>query len=192
MKIGILTMKYRRNYGGILQCLALQNTLRKMGHEVEVIQFWPSLKVGFLYKVVGFVSSYRSIYQILLGLKEHFVKFRKPNTQRSNTFLEQLVKENRKFISTYINYTKEVDEYSISQVANDYEAIVVGSDKIWTGLAKKKLSYFFDWEPEYRGLRVSYAPCSSNQKVPFFKTRHLKHLLTQFDAISVRDSNTQN
>ena len=47
MKIGILTMAYRRNYGGILQCVALQNTLTSLGHEVEVIQFRSKQKASF-------------------------------------------------------------------------------------------------------------------------------------------------
>lgn len=39
MKIGILTLLPRYNYGGILQCLALQSVLEGMGHEVKVIRF---------------------------------------------------------------------------------------------------------------------------------------------------------
>ena len=37
MKIGIYTLPFKTNYGGILQAWALQNVLEKMGHQVEVI-----------------------------------------------------------------------------------------------------------------------------------------------------------
>lgn len=37
MKIAILTLPPRENYGGILQCYALQNTLERMGHKVTII-----------------------------------------------------------------------------------------------------------------------------------------------------------
>ncbi len=40
MKIGILTFHSQLNYGGVLQCWALQTTLDKMGHEVVVIDRW--------------------------------------------------------------------------------------------------------------------------------------------------------
>ena len=40
MKIGILTFHSQLNYGGVLQCWALQTVLEKMGHEVVVIDRW--------------------------------------------------------------------------------------------------------------------------------------------------------
>ena len=42
MKIGILTFHSQINYGGVLQCWALQTALEKMGHEVVVIDRWLS------------------------------------------------------------------------------------------------------------------------------------------------------
>ena len=38
MKIGILTQPLHTNYGGLLQCWALQRALREMGHEAWVVQ----------------------------------------------------------------------------------------------------------------------------------------------------------
>lgn len=37
MKIAILTQPLIQNYGGILQCYALQTILQNMGHEVVVL-----------------------------------------------------------------------------------------------------------------------------------------------------------
>jgi len=184
-------MRYRRNYGGILQCVALQNTLRNMGHEVEVIQFEPILKTSFLYKALGFLSSNGSFLCLFTALKEQLYRIVKPFIQKTKVPIESLVNRNKSFIASNINYTQLVNEYSIAQLANDFDAIVVGSDKVWTGLAKKKFTYFLDWEPSFRGLRISYAPCSSNYRVPFFKKKMLRSLLAQFDSVSVRDANTQ-
>ena len=39
MKIGILTFHRAHNYGAVLQCYALQEVLKGMGHEVEVIDY---------------------------------------------------------------------------------------------------------------------------------------------------------
>lgn len=38
MKIAILTLPLHTNYGGILQCYALQTVLERMGHKVFVIE----------------------------------------------------------------------------------------------------------------------------------------------------------
>ena len=39
MKIGIITYHFARNYGAILQCYALQEQLRSMGHDVWVLNY---------------------------------------------------------------------------------------------------------------------------------------------------------
>ena len=38
MKIGVLTLPFNINYGGILQCYALCTYLKKQGHEPVVLQ----------------------------------------------------------------------------------------------------------------------------------------------------------
>jgi len=42
MTVGILTFHSQLNYGGVLQCWALQTVLEKMGHKVVVIDRWLS------------------------------------------------------------------------------------------------------------------------------------------------------
>ena len=39
MRVGILTFHDALNYGAVLQCYALQNTLMNLGYEVEVIDY---------------------------------------------------------------------------------------------------------------------------------------------------------
>ena len=41
MKTGILTFHAAHNYGAVLQAYALQEYLKKLGHEVEVIDYRP-------------------------------------------------------------------------------------------------------------------------------------------------------
>ena len=41
MKIGILTFHRALNYGAFLQCFALKKTVESLGHDVEIIDYWP-------------------------------------------------------------------------------------------------------------------------------------------------------
>ena len=41
MKIGILTFHCAANFGAVLQTLALQEVLRRMGHEAYVVDYRP-------------------------------------------------------------------------------------------------------------------------------------------------------
>lgn len=45
MKIAILTQPLIQNYGGILQCYALQTILQNMGHEVIVLNRIKSIRL---------------------------------------------------------------------------------------------------------------------------------------------------
>ena len=40
MKIGIVTQPLHANYGGVLQNYALQQVLKRMGHEVWTLDYW--------------------------------------------------------------------------------------------------------------------------------------------------------
>ena len=45
MKIGILTLHYAINQGAVLQAYALQEAVRKLGHDVEFIDYRPRYPV---------------------------------------------------------------------------------------------------------------------------------------------------
>ena len=57
MKIGILTLPLNLNYGGILQAFALQDVLRRMGHEVYVFDndFVPIYKRPFYKQIAVYI-----------------------------------------------------------------------------------------------------------------------------------------
>ena len=41
MRIGILTFHRALNYGAFLQAYALRRVMSEMGHQVEVVDYWP-------------------------------------------------------------------------------------------------------------------------------------------------------
>lgn len=52
MKIGILTLPFNNNYGGLLQSYALQTHLKNQGHEVRVINRWVIISFCTLFQKV--------------------------------------------------------------------------------------------------------------------------------------------
>ena len=74
MKIGILNFHRALNYGAVLQCYGLQETLTALGHEVSVIDYRPriiekhrsyflfDILVFFVYRyLIYFESTYKSL-----------------------------------------------------------------------------------------------------------------------------------
>ena len=180
MKIGILTMHYRRNYGGILQSYAMMKILEELGHEVEVINFKykSEPKQSYLNRITSLCNR---LFKLSI---------------RNKTVIEvrQLPPEHIKafddFKAKYMHYSLEVRNETIGNVSSLYDAIVVGSDQVWNNLSDTHLYYFFDWKPEFKGLKIAYAPCSIYQDVPQYNQSRLKDLLCKMDAISVRDETT--
>jgi hypothetical protein len=189
MKIGILTRPCGKNYGGIFQCLALQNVLINNQFEVEVIQFTYKYKNGLARKFLIFFSYFFSIKRLYEFVYDAF-RFIIYPVKKKPLSAEMMASRNA-FIQKYINFTESVNENSIGELSRRYDAIVVGSDIVWKGLGKKYLPYLFDWAPEFGGLRISYAACSgSDTGVPFLNKKKAKIMFQKINAMSVRDMST--
>jgi hypothetical protein len=180
MKVGILTMHYRRNYGGILQSYALMKVLQGLGHDVEVIDFRYDSKRN------------KRVKEMIIKLLKALMKKQPKNS--SNIAVRPLPKEHIEafisFKSEYMCYSETAGNDTINTIVSKYDVIVVGSDQIWNNLSGKQLYFFFDWQPEYKGLRIAYAPCSIYPTAPEYNKERLRMLLNKFDAIGVRDETT--
>ena len=188
MNIGILTLKYETNFGGILQAIALQNTIKSYGHNVQVINLISTYKPSSNYSRLLRFSRLCNICNIYSSISD---KFRSVPSKReiSNDYLKKM----RLFIERNINLTEETTAKSLYNNANDqFDAIIVGSDQVWSVLIHEKLIFFFDWDKPYLGLRISYAACSVQNNVPFLASRKIKQCIKSFDFLSVRDETTFN
>lgn len=117
MKVGIITFNRAHNYGAVLQCYALQTTIKKLGHDVEVINY----KQPFTEHVYSAFSLKR-----LFSLRRHpksFVKYLITIPQRL-----KLKSIYARFRKKYLNESIESD----STFEKDYDIYVVGSDQLWT------------------------------------------------------------
>ena len=94
MRIGILTFHSQLNYGGVLQCWALQTTLQTMGHEVVVIDRWLHadnhlLECGFNKWRIGFWTKF--LLRAIMGSGD-WAKL-------------QRVRKTKGFLKAYLNLT---------------------------------------------------------------------------------------
>lgn len=189
MKIGILTFHFGNNYGGILQCYALQQVLTNLGYEVEVIDYRPQLTRS-LRSVAGRLCSVHSIKDLYYLLRENLTLNKNMDMELKQKKVEILAVFDR-FRETYLRLSPYLNAETIGEYSNThYDAIVVGSDQVWTSLYNGEAVYFLGWKPEFKGRRISYAACSAHSSVVGQRARVLKHLLERFDIITVRDNTT--
>ncbi len=187
MRIGILTLPLISNYGGILQAYAMQTVLRRMGHEVKVIDVdckarvkWYKAPIAFPYRMVRkmFGSSAPVFFERQLNV-------RKKEKERYT----------RQFIDRHIDLFKVRKLECIRK--DDFDAIIVGSDQIWRpcyvgwfvgpdGADKVFLSFTDGWHIR----RIAYAASfgTDDWRFPQELTPRCAHYASLFDAISVREA----
>lgn len=187
MKIGILTFHFGNNYGGILQCYALQQVLKKEGYIVEVINFQPSSEaiIDRIKNKLKQIGSYKEFVENIGRL------CKAKNKPIHIEYANEIKRQFNLFRNEYIKLSQPLNEDNIGlYVKEHYDAIIVGSDQVWTSLYDKIPIYFMGWLPEFDGLKLSYAACSAHKYVRGKRKEELKSLLEKFSYISVRDSVT--
>lgn len=182
MRIGIVTMTLRYNYGGILQAWALQNILTQLGHDAYVFDFvvrkYPPLwKMPLLYG-----------YRLLLNLEGHkFPIFFEKKYYNEDKVLRQNV---RKFIDRNIKLLPCNSLRDIKQ--GDFDAFVVGSDQVWRPeyfLGRHNKDAFLAFTNGWNVKRISYAASFGKDDISWPKRRinECSKCLKKFDAVSVRE-----
>jgi len=189
MRIGILTQPLYCNYGGLVQCYALQETLKRMGHETVVLQ----REFNRQYPLKGAISYYaKAIVKKLLGRRESWHYYVAQEKR------DYIAKETNKFTETYITprsehcYTTEQLNQEVERL--NLDAIIVGSDQVWRPYYSPcQPNYFLDFlesvgehvEPK----RISYAASFGGDNWDWSPvlTAQCAKLLQKFDAVSVRE-----
>lgn len=177
MKIAILTQPLKTNFGGILQDYALQQVLKRLGHEPVTIDYDCRYTKGRW--MLGRIKS------ILTGTK-HNIQFPKYNRSGQENL--------NRFIHEHITMTKPVDKPTrevFESIRPD--AFVVGSDQVWAPACNVPIDYlgnmFLDFVPDFKGKRVAYAASFGGGEWTYTPewTEKCCRLVKKFDAVSVRE-----
>jgi hypothetical protein len=176
MKVGILSLSSGYNFGGTLQTVALSRTLQRQGHDVTVLDYWPTppRKVP-PWRGWGLAEKDR-LRRIRCRLAElrHLGKFR----GKYEAFKNEELKWSQRCL----------DKESLARASGEMEAVVVGSDQVWNLHYHPDPNYYLADFDHFNGRRISYAACcgNPNQECPGWVAGALK----KFDWIGVRNSFT--
>lgn len=179
MRIGIVTQPLEMNYGGILQNWALQQVLKRLGHDPITIDAYQR------FSTPHYVFNYaRAVFKKMLG-KQCNLPRRYHGAMRS--------KRTGQFIESHITKTKVMWDYKPSVVKKyRLDALVVGSDQVWRyGYYSSRFEDMFLKFATGSRLkkRVAYAASLGVDKWHCSpeKTNECASLAQRFDSISVRE-----
>lgn len=177
-KVGILTLHYSTNYGGVLQGYALYRFLKDKNYNVELVDYVPSTySGGKIYRNIGLKSDrnpMRIINRVIL----------KYNHCKDSISAFDL------FRQSFMDLSEQVDEHTLGSIVSGYNTLIVGSDQIWTPSLRGRPEYFLGYD-NFTGSKVSYAADSTIATVSDKHMGKLKKELGDFDRISVRNTHSQ-
>ncbi len=182
MKTGILTYHFGTNFGGQLQCYALNKTLEALGHEPIVVNYIPGQNENRL------ISDLKTSVKLLLkGGKDNAVL-----AVESFLHSRRMRKNFDRFRQNYLHVGQRCTLTDFTDKYKDLDALVVGSDQVWAPAHHRSGAYFFNFKPEFKARKIAYAPCCAINRVEAENKEQLSTLLGRFDSLSVRNLETQN
>ena len=175
MKIGILTFHRAHNYGAVLQCYALQEVLKGMGHEVEVIDYrQPAIDRAYnSWRIRWFINKFVKIWKMY-----HYLHLLYEEGKRRHKFGE--------FLKNYLNVQHSCTSINIP---NNYDYYIIGSDQLFN------LEITNGLDPVYSGESIigngpkliGYAISSNQESIRKIGQDNWNSIFNNFTSISFRE-----
>lgn len=169
-EIGILTWHQYYNFGSMLQAYALQTTLRELGIQSELIDYY-DLKTmpppGKREKTKFFIKKMLAALNLqrLIGNYYSFQRFYYKRLQKSKTITSR---------------------EELQQLSSRYRCIICGSDQIWAPNVYDPV-YMADFADEKTVKLISYAASIGLNDIPVELQATYSRLLSRFSKVSVRE-----
>lgn len=169
-KIGVITFHNYNNYGAILQSYALQECIRRLGGEPEIIDYTCDYICNpFQLKRL----KNKGLFNYIYGAIGYICYL--PRKKKCDAFRKRMT------------YSEPVTAETIAAMDGRYDVFVSGSDQVWDWhLTDFDRAYFLNFVT--RGKKCSYA-ASIGEHLPAEEYREeYSGLLSTFDRILMRES----
>lgn len=187
MKIGCCLAYYKNhnNYGTSLQGYATVKVLQKLGHDVRIIKYqkkdsWMRLlRIIPLQLISGGYKAYirKTKKRLKANVSDDYAKNIRIRTKTNNEFKNKTMES---MCDVYVGYN------ALRQGAYRYDAVLVGSDQVWTPLGL--YSRFFNLLFVDDNIRkISYASSFGVSKIPWFQRKATGNYLDRINYLSVRE-----
>lgn len=173
------------NYGTSLQAYAMLKKIQQLGFDVEVINYikrlTPIEKIKYLWNAFR-CGELKKVFRIFLikKKKKEFPEYAQGLKER--TFAVNRYKENKiaPFLKDYIGFQQ------LEQGSKKYDAVVVGSDQVWTPLSLPNRFFnllFVDDSVK----KIAYASSFGVSEIPRFQWKRTGEYLDRFFVVGVRE-----
>lgn len=171
-KNGIMTLHFADNYGAVLQAYALQEYMKYIGEDYEIINYVPQ-RINRQYTINPFFPE--GTFKNRMGRMLHFWKRYKQRVLFCS------------FRKQYLNISeKRYNECDI--IDEDYDYIIFGSDQIWNPEHTFYDTKYFGEGVLTNRKKVSYSASFGKKELSPFQNTCINKYLIDFDMISLREA----
>lgn len=173
------------NFGSMLQIFATQKAIKQAGWDYEIIRYDKRTPLFYLTNVTRLFNPY-----FMKGKIETFEKNRKlkeySEVQKGNSIRNGCIDQYRKkYIGPYSAVYKGYG--NLVNGAENYDAVIVGSDQLWTPAGIKSKFYNLLFVPD-QIKKVSFATSFGVGEVPPSQKKMTTQYLERINHISVRET----
>lgn len=174
MRVGVLTFANTNNYGAELQAYALRQTIERLGHDAELVGYRnPQVSSGETPRLPTPAELVRAPKGAVSRALKHA-----PLSQRHRAF--ERFRTARQKTGPLVTSQREL--------AERYDALVVGSDQVWNPtITGADETYLLPEVDPRRTAKVAYAASFGYPTVPPTWARSCMRALPSFRAIGVRE-----
>ena len=179
-KVGILTFHNADNYGAFLQCYALQEVLKRLGHYVEIINYKQPY-IEHLYEPI----KKEELLKVLKKPRWYFGYFFKQVPAKFKTHIKY-----RFFRKQYLKTGKAFKNNQY--IPGKYDSIIIGSDQVWGLHCTNGVDKIYFGEFPHKDCKViGYGISGNINSLEEIGDEQLKKYCNNFNKLSFREKNFQ-
>ena len=179
-KVGILTFHRANNYGAVLQCYALQETVKALGYNVEIINY----KQPYIETVYKPIKK-KELLNVLKRPRWYYGFFFKILPKRIQTYIKY-----KSFRKLHLKTGEAFDKNK--SILCQYDTIIIGSDQVWGLHCTNGIDeiYFAEF-PNKVNKVLGYGISGNIDSLKEIGTENLTRYYHNFNSISFREDSFQ-
>lgn len=187
MKVGILTFHRAHNYGAVLQCFALQETLNRHGHDAYVIDYvQPDIEDEYKFRYRFNRKEFFSLKSTPILMVIYLFYYLVDLHRRWRTY------QKRKYVFTYFRRRYLRMTRSCTSIPQDFDAYIIGSDMLWDNVCMHgnfDNCFLGDFKRKPTSKVVAYAVSGTPTSFDLCGKRYNFNFLKNFSSVSIREKN---
>ncbi len=184
--VGVCIKYFHENYGGMLQAFATTKMLEKRGIEYELIRYEKRYsliqKVKFIPRLFNgvLVKDKKEALNKIIGMRMH------PDFANNNAIRNEAFHKFRDEKFTHLA-VPSVGYDQLCKDARKYEAVVTGSDQLWSPAGLPTNYYNLMFVPDDI-KKISYASSFGVGQIPWYQKKRTAQFINRIEHVSMREN----